>query len=312
MLRKGRGLEREGWRAATRSFFNGTVPKEGDFPVLEGHPKAQENAESAVRRYGLSRRQTAEGEKGKKVKEFQIYRWNPTSPSRPFLQSFFVDLATSGPMVLDVLQRIKAEQDPSLSYRRSCREGICGSCAMNIDGLNNLACLKPIDNDASRPSMITPLPHMFVVKDLVVDLSNFYQQYRSIEPWLKTKGKPENGREYRQSPAERKKLDGLYECILCACCSGACPEYWWNPESFLGPATLLQAYRWVSDSRDEYTAERLQALTEDRDKLHRCRRVGNCTANCPKSLDPEKAIETMKQEHLYPSFLRPLHSTLAV
>ncbi|CAA6665051.1 unnamed protein product [Spirodela intermedia] len=227
-----------------------------------------------------------EGEEGEGVPDLPV---ESHLPSRPFLQSFFVDLATSGPMVLDVLQRIKAEQDPSLSYRRSCREGICGSCAMNIDGLNNLACLKPIDNDASRPSMITPPSHV-----------------RRQGP------RPGNGREYRQSPAERKKLDGLYECILCACCSGACPEYWWNPESFLGPATLLQAYRWVSDSRDEYTAERLQALTEDRDKLHRCRRVGNCTANCPKSLDPEKAIETMKQEHLYPSFLRPLHSTLSV
>ncbi|XP_065851479.1 succinate dehydrogenase [ubiquinone] iron-sulfur subunit 3, mitochondrial-like isoform X1 [Euphorbia lathyris] len=173
-------------------------------------------------------------------------------------------------MVLDALQKIKAEDDSSLSYRRSCMEGICGSCAMNIDGTNTVACLKPIDCDVSKATIITPLPHMYVVKDLVVDLTNFYNQYRSIEPWLKRKKKAVDGREYRQTVEDRKKLDGLYECILCACCSGACPAYWWNPSEFLGPAALIHAYRWISDSRDEFTNERLEALTEDRKKLYKC------------------------------------------
>ncbi|KAE8696018.1 Succinate dehydrogenase iron-sulfur subunit [Hibiscus syriacus] len=151
-------------------------------------------------------------------------------------------------MVLDALQKIKADEDSNLSYRRSSREGICGSCAMNIDGTNTVTCLKPIDVDTSKPAVITTLPHMFVIKDLVVDLINFYQQYKSIEPWLKTKRAPLYGREHRQSPAERKKLDGLYECILCACFSTSWPSYWWNPEEFLGPAPLLHAFRWISDS----------------------------------------------------------------
>ncbi|KAL2246594.1 UNVERIFIED_CONTAM: Succinate dehydrogenase ubiquinone iron-sulfur subunit 3, mitochondrial [Sesamum indicum] len=200
--------------------------------------------------------------------------------------------------VLDALQKIKGEDDSSLSYRRSCREGICGSCAMNIDGTNTVACLKPIDADTSRATVITPLPHMYVIKDLVVDLTNFYQQYKSIEPWLKTKKPPPDGREYRQSIAERKRLDGLYECILCACCSTSCPSYWWNPEEFYGPAALLHAYRWISDSRDDYTEERLQALTEDKTRLYRCRTIKNCTATCPKSLNPANAINKMKTRHL--------------
>ncbi|XVF15169.1 hypothetical protein REPUB_Repub09cG0127100 [Reevesia pubescens] len=154
-------------------------------------------------------------------------------------------------MVLVALQKIKAEYDSSLSYRRSCREEKCGSCAMNFDGTNIVACLKPINADTSKPTIFTPLPHMFVIKVLVVDLTNFYQQYRP----------PEDGREYRQSPADRKKLDGLYECILCACCTTSCPSYWWNPEEFLGPAALLHSFRWISDSRDDFTEEMLQALT---------------------------------------------------
>ncbi|KAI4385237.1 hypothetical protein MLD38_003288 [Melastoma candidum] len=204
-------------------------------------------------------------------------------------------------MVLDALQKIKAEDDSTLSYRRSCREGICGSCSMNIDGTNTVACLKPIDPDTRRATMITPLPHMFVIKDLVVDLTNFYNQYRSIEPWLKTRQPPKDGREYRQSPEDRKKLDGLYECILCACCSGACPSYWWNPEEFLGPAPLIHAYRWISDSRDEYADERLRAMTDDMRKLYRCRTIKNCTRTCPKSLDPAGAIHKMKARHLLSS-----------
>ncbi|XP_065039412.1 succinate dehydrogenase [ubiquinone] iron-sulfur subunit 3, mitochondrial-like [Musa acuminata AAA Group] len=257
-----------------------------NFPTLRGDPKAREHFELAA--------QLPE----KPTKEFKIYRWNPDEPRRkPFLQSFFVDLRTCGPMVLDVLQQIKAEQDPSLRYRRSCREGICGSCSMNIDGNNTVACLKPVDADTSTATMITPLPHMFVIKDLVVDLTNFYQQHKLIEPWLKTKKPPEKGREYLQSPRERKKLDGLYECILCACCSTACPAYWWNQEAFLGPAALLHAFRWVSDSRDEFTKERIRGLTEDEDKLYRCRTIKNCTAACPKSLDPAKAISAMRTIH---------------
>ncbi|MBA0562752.1 hypothetical protein Golob_007775, partial [Gossypium lobatum] len=193
--------------------------------------------------------------------------------------------------VLDALQKIKGEDDSSLSYRRSCREGICGSCAMNVDGTNTAACLKPIDVDTRKPTVLAPLPHMYVIKDLVVDLTNFYHQYRP-------KRAPEEGREYRRSPAERKKLDGLYECILCACCSTSCPSYWWNPEEFLGPAPLLHAFRWISDSRDGFTQERLQALTEDHKRLYRCRTIKNCAAACPKSLNPADAIHKMKTKHV--------------
>ncbi|KAL2521622.1 Succinate dehydrogenase [ubiquinone] iron-sulfur subunit 3 [Forsythia ovata] len=269
-------------------------PKNRHFPSLKGHTAAQQHAEQVVE----SHETLKENIKALK-KEFKIYRWNPDNPyQKPYLQSYFVDLSSCGPMVLDALQKIKAEDDSSLSYRRSCREGICGSCAMNIDGTNTVACLKPIDVDTSKATYITPLPHMYVIKDLVVDLTNFYQQYKSIEPWLKTKKPPPEGREYRQTPAERKRLDGLYECILCACCSTSCPSYWWNPEEFYGPAALLHAYRWITDSRDDFTDERLQALTEDQVRLYRCRTIKNCTATCPKSLNPANAINKMKTRHL--------------
>ncbi|XP_030497833.2 succinate dehydrogenase [ubiquinone] iron-sulfur subunit 3, mitochondrial [Cannabis sativa] len=273
-----------------------TIPKKQTFtfPVLEGHPAAQQHAEVAAQAHDSVQRKTSD-----LIKEFKIYRWNPDLPNnKPHLHSYFVDLSNCGPMVLDALQKIKAEVDSSLSYRRSCREGICGSCSMNIDGTNTVACLRPIDTNTSKPTVITPLPHMFVIKDLVVDLTSFYHQYRMIEPWLKTRRAPKNGGEYLQSPRERKKLDGLYECILCACCSTSCPSYWWNPEQFIGPAALLQAYRWISDSRDEFSNERLQALTEDHTKLYRCRSIKNCTAACPKSLDPAGAIRKMKTKHL--------------
>ncbi|KAL5556015.1 hypothetical protein UlMin_038251 [Ulmus minor] len=215
------------------------------------------------------------------TKKFKIYRWNPNIPNdKPFLQSFFINLSNCGPMVLDALQKIKAEDDSSLSYRRSCREGICGSCSMNIDGTNTVACLKPIDADTSNATIITPLPHIM------------------IEPWLKTRKAAADGKEYRQSPEDRKRLDGLFECILCACCSTSCPSYWWNPEEFLGPAALLHAYRWISDSRDELREERLQALTEDQTRVYRCRTIKNCTATCPKSLNPASAINKMKTKHL--------------
>jgi succinate dehydrogenase / fumarate reductase iron-sulfur subunit len=199
-------------------------------------------------------------------------------------------------MVLDALIKIKNELDSTLTFRRSCREGICGSCAMNIDGANTLACTKAID-EISGDIKIYPLPHMSVIKDLVPDLTHFYAQYASIEPWLKSDTPVEQGRERLQSVEDREKLDGLYECILCACCSTSCPSYWWNGEKYLGPAILLQAYRWLSDSRDEASGERLDAL-EDPFKLYRCHTIMNCTKTCPKGLNPAKAIAEIKKRML--------------
>jgi succinate dehydrogenase / fumarate reductase iron-sulfur subunit len=196
-------------------------------------------------------------------------------------------------MVLDALIKIKNEIDTTLTFRRSCREGICGSCAMNIDGTNTLACLKAID-EVSGDVRIYPLPHMEVVKDLVPDLNRIYAQYRMIEPWLKADSPPPPDRERRQSVEERAKLDGLWECILCFCCSTGCPSYWWNGDRYLGPAILLQAYRWLADSRDEHTGERLDAL-EDPFRLYRCHTIMNCTRTCPKGLNPAKAIGEIKK-----------------
>lgn len=196
-------------------------------------------------------------------------------------------------MMLDVLFKIKDEQDHTLAFRRSCREGICGSCAMNIDGTNGLACLTKVDREAATPSRVAPLPHMFVVKDLVVDMANFYAQYKSIKPYL-IAPKPSGGAEHYQSKDDRAKLDGLYECILCACCSTACPSYWWNEDKYLGPSVLLQAYRWVIDSRDTATDARLAELN-DAFKLYRCRSIFNCTKVCPKGLNPAKTIAKLKQ-----------------
>ncbi|XP_078166654.1 succinate dehydrogenase [ubiquinone] iron-sulfur subunit 1, mitochondrial-like [Carex rostrata] len=232
--------------------------------------------------------------KPKRIKTFSIYRWNPDSPTKPELQNYEIDLAECGPMVLDALIKIKNEKDPSLTFRRSCREGICGSCAMTIDGDNGLACLTKIQ-DAGSASTITPLPHMFVVKDLVVDMTNFYNQYKSVEPWLKRKDPPsEAGKENLQSKEDRAKLDGMYECILCACCSTSCPSYWWNPESYLGPAALLHANRWIQDSRDQYTKERLESINDEY-KLYRCHTIKNCVHACPKGLNPAKQIDTIKK-----------------
>ncbi|CAN6441110.1 unnamed protein product [Victoria cruziana] len=283
------------------SFLKKADPYEAkarrDFPVLERHDRAKEFAED---RTSLeSDAPATKGAAAAQLKEFKIYRWNPDAPQRPYLHSFHLNLKECGPMILDALQKIKAEYDPTLAYRKSCREGICGSCSMNIDGTNTVACLKPISADTLKATIITPLPHMCVTKDLVVDLSSFYNQYKSVEPWLKTRNPPPGRKEYLQSPQSRKKLDGLYECILCACCSAACPSYWWNPEEFLGPAALIHAYRWIQDSRDDYTKERLQSLTESHQKLYRCRAIVNCTASCPKSLSPAHAITMMKKKHLY-------------
>ncbi|MGB3722963.1 MAG: succinate dehydrogenase iron-sulfur subunit [Pacificimonas sp.] len=226
-------------------------------------------------------------------KTFKIYRWSPDDDENPRYDSYDVDMDSCGPMVLDALIKIKNEIDPTLTFRRSCREGICGSCSMNIDGTNTLACTQPID-ELKGDIRITPLPHMEVVKDLVPDFKHFYAQYASIEPWLKTKTPAPAGKERIQSPEQREELDGLYECILCACCSTACPSYWWNQDKFLGPAILLQAYRWLADSRDEMTGERLDDL-EDPFRLYRCHTIMNCSNVCPKGLNPAKAIAETKK-----------------
>jgi succinate dehydrogenase / fumarate reductase iron-sulfur subunit len=232
-----------------------------------------------------------------RVKNFQIYRWDPDEGGNPRIDTYEIDLDACGPMVLDALIKIKNEVDPTLTFRRSCREGICGSCAMNIDGTNTLACLKPIADVKAKAVKVHPLPHMPVVKDLVPDLSLAYAQLRSVEPWLKADTPPPPDGERRQSREERAKLDGLWECILCFCCSTSCPSYWWNGDRYLGPAALLAAYRWISDSRDEATGDRLDAL-KDPFKLYRCHTIFNCTQACPKNLNPAKAIGEIKLQML--------------
>jgi succinate dehydrogenase (ubiquinone) iron-sulfur subunit len=236
------------------------------------------------------------------VVNFEIYRLNRESPEhggRPYIQVYRVPVEECGPMVLDALIKIKNEQDPTLTFRRSCREGICGSCAMNIAGTNTLACLKKISDavDQNNTVKIYPLPHMYIIKDLVPDLSNFYQQVKSIKPWLEPRIEP--GREHKevlQSPLQRKQLDGLYECILCACCSTSCPSYWWGGNhDYLGPAVLLQAYRWIADSRDTKTKERIEMFQNDKMKVYKCHTIMNCARTCPKGLNPAKAIKKIKQ-----------------
>jgi succinate dehydrogenase / fumarate reductase, iron-sulfur subunit len=228
----------------------------------------------------------------KRTTEFRVYRWNPEDGQTPHIDTYFVDRDDCGPMVLDALIWIKNKVDSTLTFRRSCREGVCGSCSMNIDGLNTLACTLAMD-DVKAPVKVYPLPHMEVVKDLVPDMSVFYAQYASIEPWLQTQT-PAPEREWRQGHDERGKLDGLYECILCACCTTSCPSYWWNGDRYLGPAALLQAYRWIADSRDEATGKRLDEL-EDPFRLYRCHTILNCAKTCPKGLNPAKAIAEVKK-----------------
>src|SRR6188474_665641 len=229
------------------------------------------------------------------VREFRVYRWNPDDGKNPSVDTYYVDTHDCGPMVLDGLIWIKNNIDPSLTFRRSCREGVCGSCAMNIDGGNTLACTKGVDDCAGSGEVpIYPLPHMPVVKDLVPDLTHFYAQYASIRPWLRSQSVPPASRERLQSKADREKLDGLYECILCACCSTSCPSYWWNGERYLGPAVLLQAYRWLIDSRDEATGPRLDNL-DDPFRLYRCHTILNCAQTCPKGLNPAKAIAEIRK-----------------
>ncbi len=229
----------------------------------------------------------------KNKKLFNIYRYNPEDGENPRIDHYDVDLDTCGPMVLDALIKIKNEIDPTLAFRRSCREGVCGSCAMNIDGTNTLACIKPIE-DITGKVKIFPLPHMEVVRDLIPDLGKLYKQYASIKPWISSEN-VSSVKENIQSPEDRRKLDGLMECILCACCSTACPSYWWNDDKYLGPAVLLQAYRWVVDSRDQAKKERLADL-DDAFKLYRCHTIMNCTSTCPKGLNPAKAIAGIKKE----------------
>jgi succinate dehydrogenase / fumarate reductase iron-sulfur subunit len=229
---------------------------------------------------------------GDNIAEYRIYRWNADDGENPSVDTYYVDRSDCAPMVLDGLIWIKNNVDPTLTFRRSCREGVCGSCAMNIDGTNTLACTKAMD-EVKGSIAVYPLPHLPVVKDLVADLTTFYAQLRSIEPWLKTET-PQPEKEWRQSHDDRIKLDGLYECVLCACCSTSCPSYWWNGERYLGPAVLLQAYRWLIDSRDEATGERLDDL-EDPFRLYRCHTILNCTQTCPKGLNPAKAIAEIKQ-----------------
>ena len=224
---------------------------------------------------------------------FKVYRYDPDGDGPPRLDTYEIDMDACGPMVLDALIKIKDEIDPTLTFRRSCREGICGSCSMNIGGANTLACTKAVD-DLRGTLKIYPLPHMPVVKDLVTDLTNFYAQYASIQPWLEARTPPPPDRERLQSREDQEKIDLPSACILCACCSTACPSYWWNPDRYLGPAALLQAWRWIVDSRDEHTGERLDAL-EDPFRLYRCHTILNCTEACPKDLNPGKAIAQIKK-----------------
>ena len=228
----------------------------------------------------------------KNLRKFKVYRYDADSGENPRMDTFELDMDNCGPMVLDALIKIKNEIDSSLTFRRSCREGVCGSCSMNVDGTNTLACIKNM-GEIKGDVKIYPLPHMPVVKDLVPDLTQAYAQYTSIKPWLQVDTQAP-GTERLQSPEERERLDGLWECVLCFCCSTSCRSYWWNSDRYLGPAALLQSYRWLADSRDESDKERLDSL-EDPFKLYRCHTIMNCTETCPKGLNPAKAIGEIKK-----------------
>lgn len=230
-----------------------------------------------------------------RIKKFQIYRWDPDCPGEPpQMQDYSLDLNQCGRMVLDALIKIKNEIDPTLTFRRSCREGVCGSCAMNIGGINTLSCITKINTNLSKPEKIYPLPHCFIIKDLVPDLSWFYDQYRFIEPWLQRRHETVGQEQFLQSVADRAKLEGLVECVLCACCTQSCPSYWWNGDRYLGPAVLMQAYRWIIDSRDEGTIRRLERI-KDRYSVFSCHTIMNCTRTCPKGLNPGRAIAETKK-----------------
>jgi len=227
------------------------------------------------------------------VKSFRIYRFDPDSGLNPRMDVYEVDMDSCGPMVLDALIKIKNEIDSTLTFRRSCREGICGSCAMNIGGLNTLACTKAC-NEVKGDVKIYPLPHMPVVKDLVPDLTQFYAQYAAVRPWLQTRDPAPAAGERRQPPQDQELIDRPSACILCACCSSSCPSYWWNSERYLGPAALLASYRWIIDTRDQAQAERLDFL-DDTFRLYRCHTILNCVEACPKDLNPARAIADLKR-----------------
>ena len=227
----------------------------------------------------------------------RIYRWNPLIKENPWLSIYPISIKNCGTMILDALVQIKEKQDSTLTFRRSCREGICGSCSMNINGVNKLACLTPL-KESTKFITIYPLPHMYVIKDLIPDLTNFYLQYKLIKPWLKSLEKNQLNKELLQSKKDRLELDGLYECVLCACCSASCPSYWWNHDKYLGPAILLQAYRWIIDSRDISYKTRLNFLN-NKMRLFRCHTIMNCSKTCPKSLNPGKAIAFLKHNISY-------------
>jgi len=260
-------------------------------PQLDRFPVPKNFGVSADARVERGRRWPAPAG-ATRVKTFEIYRYDPDSDRNPRLDSFEVDLDDCGPMVLDVLIWIKSNIDSTLTFRRSCREGICGSCAMNIDGTNWLACTRFVA-DTRKRATIYPLNNMRIIKDLVPDLTHVFAQYSVIKPWLKSRtAVPE--KERLQSPQERRRLDGSWECILCFCCTSCCPSHWWNADRFLGPAVLLQAWRWLVDSRDDATGERLDEL-EDPFRLYRCHTILNCTRTCPKGLNPGKAIAGIKK-----------------
>ncbi len=229
---------------------------------------------------------------------FRIYRYNSETDQQPYMQDYQLDNVTPEMMLLDVLLLIK-EQDPTLGFRRSCREGVCGSDGMNINGTNGLACITPASS-LKEPVEIRPMPRLPVIRDLIVDMDQFYKQYREVKPYLTVKD-PLPEVELKQSPEDRDKLDGLYECILCGCCTTSCPSFWWNPEKFLGPAALLQAARFINDSRDQATEERLASL-DDPFKLFRCHTIMNCVQVCPKALNPTKAISEIKKIMVKRSF----------
>lgn len=236
----------------------------------------------------------AKSNKEMKQVTLSIYRYNPEIDEKPYMKDYEIAIPIkSDPMLLTLLERLKAEQDPTVSYRRSCREGVCGSDAMNINGNNGLACITTISTLKTDVIVIRPLPGFPVVRDLVVDMTQFYKQYERIEPYLQN-DEVAPARERLQSPEERAKLDGLYECILCACCTSSCPSFWWNPEKFVGPAGLLQARRFLADSRDTATQHRLAKL-QDPFSVFRCRTIMNCASVCPKGLNPTKAIGDIRQ-----------------
>jgi len=228
--------------------------------------------------------------------EFSIYRYNPEKDKKPYMQTYHLEISEDSDMMLLKALNLLKEQDESLSFRRSCSEGVCGSDAMNVNGKNKLACMTHV-SELKTPIVIRPLPGFPVIRDLVVDMEQFYKQYHFIKPYLKNNG-PAPTREYLQTPAERDRLNGLYECILCGCCSSACPSYWWNPDKFIGPAGLLQAYRFIADSRDTEKQERLAMFGDDPYKLFRCRSILNCADVCPKGLNPGKAIGEIRSELL--------------